>query len=165
MSRIHTGPNPPLGNTVLSARAEDLVRNRGCRRRRFILDESNRLCSYELVDHEGQHFFLVARSTAPMNWRNVVSTQRRLVERAAKEEKPLVMYWPSSYNVFDPKRILLQNQGINIRADAGPRIGIEFLNWDSSIGIEWTGQTLTETWELCQKHTVANQRADLTTYR
>jgi len=132
------GEHPPLTKNLLPWVKKQLVKKRGCRIQRDFRDESNRICGFEAVTLEGTHFFCVARNTEPMKRGPflIVSTQTRVVRTARREEKPLVMYWPDQFYVFDAETVLGDNFGENVRADL-KGVNIRFLNFSATLGVAW----------------------------
>ena len=147
MHKIDTGPNPPLGHNLLKDIAEDLERRKKARILRPLVDVSNRVYGLFARSRDGLCFFLVARSTDPYRG-NIVSSQSWMIKEAERNRRPIVMSIALFYHVFDPRMIMKNNLGENIRADKVP---VKFLNWDINLGEEWIGPELLPTWEKVKR--------------
>lgn len=146
---IDTGDNAALGMRMLPRVKKLLVQEKRCHLLRNIIDSSARFFGFEAISKDGIHFYCVARSSKPIRpgILNIVSCQKRLMLQCQRESKPVVMYWPEQFTVFDAHVVLLNNYGENTRADLGPNIKIQFINFNAKLGIEWFGkEALLEVW-------------------
>ena len=157
---IETGDNPARGVWALKLAKQKLVKEKGCRIQREVFDVSGRIFGFEAVSKDGIHFYCVARSTPPMKRGalSIVSTQTRFIKRAKRELKPLVIFWPEDFYVFDAKMILLNNHGENVRADKGQAIC--FLNFESKLGVKWFIEILAPAVDISKMRS----RVDLRSY-
>lgn len=157
---LDTGDNQPKGMAVLQTAKKVLIQHRRCKTLRAIFDESNRTFSFYMESYDGQTFYLVARSTEPMRRgnRRIVSSQTRFIKRIAPEHKPLIMFIPNEFRIFDPEMLLMVNYGENVRADS---VNIAFLNWDLSLSILWDRYDLRELWDYVQVRTWKRKAEDI----
>lgn len=159
---IDTGNNPALGKNVLQYAKKRLVKDLGCFIVRDCRDASGRNCAFEAKSSDGLNFICAARSTGPVKRGALVfvSSQESLVREARRNMQPLVIYWEEAFHVFSAGNILLNNMGVNIRADLGPNVKVRFLNFSPLLSCPWFGNGLQGPWECANK----KARTDLRSY-
>lgn len=135
---LDTGDNPNYKQSLIMKKAKDLVRTRGCKIIEPIADSRGRY-AYQMRSADYIRFYLVARNTPPFSYESIVSTQLTLFEKALRDKKQIIMWWPEDYHVFNPKTIDKHRIQVNRRQ------GEHFLNFPAGISAVWTVETPLQT--------------------
>lgn len=135
---LNTGPSEHYGRHALK-RAASLLVSLKFRVLNPVADLGG-IYAFEMHG-EGQPFFLVARTTAPMDYGGlqIVSSQMAVLAHCRRDDVPLLMALSSGprdyrtisvpdWRLFHPDEIYHKNEGPN------ERDGVRFINWDYRLG-------------------------------